>query len=244
MEHPIFFENLGQRMYGMLHRPDGAQSAPAVVMFHGFTGHRTEVHCLFVRAARSLMARGIGVLRFDFRGSGESEGEFSQMTVDGEVGDGLRAVEFLASRPGVDPARIGVIGMSLGGCVAACVAARSSRVKAAVLWAAVGDMEWLFSPYRSRLGQEGEPKDKIDLGGNVISRAFVESACAARRVDEVSRFAGPVLVLHGSKDTGVPPTDAEKYAQAIAAKARLHMVEGADHQFSSASWTRISYDSP
>jgi len=70
MERLIAFRNQGQRLYGMLHRPEGVAIAPAVVLCHGFTGQRIESHRLFVKMARDLAAHGIAALRFDFRGSG------------------------------------------------------------------------------------------------------------------------------------------------------------------------------
>ncbi|MFA0780897.1 MAG: hypothetical protein RJAPGHWK_002418, partial [Candidatus Fervidibacter sp.] len=79
-EQFVQFEVQGQRVYGMLHLPDGTsdtgKKVPAVAMCHGFTGNRIEAHRLFVKAARHFVQHGIAVLRFDFRGSGESEGDF------------------------------------------------------------------------------------------------------------------------------------------------------------------------
>ena len=72
-----------QRLYGMLHSPDTPAPAtgwPSVVVLHGFTGNRIEGHRNFVLLARKLAARGVACLRFDFRGSGESQGDFSEMT--------------------------------------------------------------------------------------------------------------------------------------------------------------------
>ena len=73
-EELIHFTNEDLRLYGMLHRPEGAGPHPAVMILHGFTGQRIEPHRLFVKLARQLVAAGIAALRFDFRGSGESEG--------------------------------------------------------------------------------------------------------------------------------------------------------------------------
>ena len=69
----------GQRVYGMLHVPDGdvpAQGWPSVVMLHGFTGHRMEGHRNFVLLSRLLARQGVASLRFDFRGSGERARRF------------------------------------------------------------------------------------------------------------------------------------------------------------------------
>ena len=72
----------------MIHRPERARArrgGPGVVLFHGFTGDRMESHWLFVKCSRALARAGIASLRFDFYGSGESEGEFSEVTLQGET---------------------------------------------------------------------------------------------------------------------------------------------------------------
>ncbi len=99
-------------------------------------------------------------------------------------------------------------------------------------------MDTSWGDVREGLGIDGEMKDRLDLGGNVIGRAFVDSAVAARPLVEVRRFQGPVLVVHGTKDESVPPSDATRYVEAIGPKARLAMIDGADHTYSSHAWER------
>jgi len=93
MERQVFFINEGQRLYGMVHSSEGEGIRPGVVLYHGFTGHKMETHCIFVKLARELAAAGLHVLRFDFRGSGESEGRFEDMTLDSEISDARAALE-------------------------------------------------------------------------------------------------------------------------------------------------------
>jgi alpha/beta superfamily hydrolase len=122
----------------MLHLPAAAPNrpTPAVVLFHGFTGHRMEAHGIFVKCSRALAKAGIASLRFDFYGSGESDGEFREMTLRGEIADGRAAVDFLRGQAGIDPERVGLLGLSLGGAVAATLAP-SVHAKVLVLWSAV-----------------------------------------------------------------------------------------------------------
>ncbi len=90
MIKPVTFKNEEQKLVGILHVPIGmkrGEKASGIAMFHGFTGNRTEAHRLFIHVARALSDSGFVVLRFDFRGSGDSDGEFDDMTVPGEVSD-------------------------------------------------------------------------------------------------------------------------------------------------------------
>ena len=80
MEKFISFKNHGQRIVGMTR-------APALLICHGFTGDKVENHFIFVKMARRLADAGFFAMRFDFRGSGESEGDFSDMTVPAEIDD-------------------------------------------------------------------------------------------------------------------------------------------------------------
>src|SRR5207248_8810535 len=140
MESFVEFPNrAGRRLRGMIHRPLEARSrrgTPAVIFLHGLTGDRMESHWIFVKCARALAKAGIASLRFDFYGSGESEGEFREVTLQGEIADARVAIEFFRRQKGINPERIGLLGLSLGGAIAASVAG-PGRVAALVLWSAL-----------------------------------------------------------------------------------------------------------
>jgi len=78
----------GLTLRGMLHVPDGAVGkVPVVAIYHGFTGNKMEPHFIFVKLSRALEKKGIASVRFDFAGSGESDGDFIDMTISGEISD-------------------------------------------------------------------------------------------------------------------------------------------------------------
>src|SRR4051794_9238908 len=98
-------QRAGGMMRGMLHRPPGFSSAqryPAVVMCHGFTGSRVEPHRIFVKTARQLAHHGIVTVRFDFWGSGESDGDFVDVTPETEIEDALAIIDWLRAQAGID----------------------------------------------------------------------------------------------------------------------------------------------
>lgn len=236
-ERFVQFTVHGQTVYGMLHAPEETAKAPAVAMCHGFTGNRIETHRLFVKMARCLAANGIAALRFDFRGSGESEGDFEQVTVSGEIDDALAALAFLRQQPEVDDNRIGLIGLSLGGCVAACAAARDRRVKALALWAAVADLQEVFADRWGELVQQAlETQGWFDYGGWKISKAFYDDALQVDPLREGLRYDGAALIVHGTNDEVVPVDHAHRYHAAFRYTKRLHLIEGADHTFARTDW--------
>src|SRR6476620_7188225 len=116
MEQSVSFESGGVTLKGTLHIPDGAnRRRPALVSCHGFGGSRDGAG--HPQLARALEKAGYVVLRFDFRGCGESGGERGRVICMEEVEDVRNAISFLESQRAVDPARIGLIGASLGGAV-------------------------------------------------------------------------------------------------------------------------------
>lgn len=223
----------GKRIAASIHVPDETP-APGIVMCHGFTGQRMEAHFLFVKAARELCAAGFNVLRFDFRGSGESDGRFRDMTASREIEDALQALQVMRTEPTVDADRVGLIGLSLGGLVAACTAARDGDVRALVLWSAVADMGEIV---RGRWDMPKEPgadgREYYEHGPHEIGAEFLRDAMRVKPVDEIAGYAGPVLVVHGDADQSVPIEHAHRYMEAIPSDdAQLLVIEGADHTFS------------
>jgi pimeloyl-ACP methyl ester carboxylesterase len=99
----------------------------AVILVHGLYGNRTQL----LPVAEVLHAHGYGTLLFDVRAQGASDGQ-TLMYGGAETWDVAAAAQYLQTRPGVDPERIGALGFSLGAQMAMLGAARSTAVKAVV----------------------------------------------------------------------------------------------------------------
>lgn len=235
-EYPITFRSGGGQVVGMWHLPRGAsrrRRCPAVVFLHGFTGSRHEAHRLFVLSARRLARSGIAALRFDFRGSGDSAGDFSDMTLSTELADARAAMRWVRRRPEVNPDRVGVLGMSMGGMVSALLLGEDRRIPAAVLWCPVADFGSLARMNRPYMQSAAYRRRGIaDYGGWPVSRRFVEDGLRHRPVEALSRSAARVLILHGDADQAVPVTESERYRV-----VRREIIRDADHTFSSLRWT-------
>jgi uncharacterized protein len=237
MERFAQFSVDGQRLYGMLHLPTGDGPHPAVVLCHGLTGNASEDHFMFTKMARQLSADGIAALRFDCRGSGWSEGRFEEMTVEREVADARAALDELERQPEIDGGRLGLLGLSLGGCVAATVAGRDARVRALVLWAAVAHPE----AARTRLLREAgfpdgaTPEEPLDIDGLLFGPGFFEGLRTARPLDELASYRGATLVVHGTDDERVPVAEASAYLDALRPGTRqLFALDGGSHTFARA----------
>lgn len=241
MEKPVTFENFGQQLVGILHVPDGLdaeEKAPAIAMFHGFTGHKSETHRLFVKVARSLCRAGFVVLRFDFRGSGDSEGDFEDMTVPEEVSDAKRSMDFLEEQPWVDKKKIGVIGLSLGGRVAAILASDDERLKFAILYSpALGPLREKFI-----LVLDDGALKKLSSGeavkvseGWYLKKPFFDTLDSPVPLDVMDRIKVPVLIMHGDSDQVVPMETSStgyKIVKDLNDKNELYIVKRGDHTFS------------
>ena len=224
----------------MLHLPlevaQVAKPAPTVLMLHGFTGQRLEPHRLFVLLSRQLAEAGIASLRFDFRGSGESEGTFDEMTVAREIEDVVAAYQFLKARPEVDGSRLGLMGLSMGGMVSALAVAQPGiEFKALSLWAPAHPKLWLaqfpggVTPEQVRAAvadpairaelRGGVPFDEhsgfLDFGGNPVSMDFVADMPTLHPFETVKAHRGPAQVIHGTADPAVPIAIGEQYAHAL-----------------------------
>ena len=240
IESLVEFPNArGKLLRGMIHRPAGASArrkAPAVIFFHGFTGDRMESHWIFIKCARTLAGEGIASLRFDFYGSGESEGTFYEATLQSEIADARAAVRFIERQKGIDPGRLGLCGLSLGGCVAACVAQRA-RARALVLWSAVAHPA-ILEKLSMKLGNPSpNHPGAFEYDAREISARFLKDAARVDPLGAISRFRAPTLILHPGKDTAVPRSHAQDFLQASGAEIKqMVIIPGADHTFTSIAW--------
>mgnify|MGYP000191499081 CR=1 FL=1 len=246
MEKPVVFKSQNQQIIGIIHIPDNlkeGEKAPSIVMFHGFTGNKSEAHRLFVKVARRLCDAGFVVLRFDFRGSGDSEGEFEDMTVPGEVDDAEEAINFLLKQPYVDEKRIGVIGLSLGGRVASIIASKDERLRFVVLYSpALGPLrEFILSS----IGEEGlrrlESSGEVEVSsGWYVKRGFFETVDYIIPLNIMDRIKVPILIIHSDHDEVIPVDISRKGYEIVKClndKNEFYIVKGGDHTFSNKEHT-------
>ena len=234
MQKAIEFEHEGETIRGMFHCPDGAGGVPGVLLCHGFTGTKVEPHRIFVKTSRALAEAGVASLRVDFRGSGESDGEFEDMTCLTEISDARAALTHLAGRDEVDAERLGILGLSMGGFVTASVLAGDDRPKSAVLWSAVCDFPSLIAKMVAEGGHDALPDGRLDFAGDLVGPGFAQALGAAKPLDGVGGFAGPLLIIHGDADEAVPVSHAHDYYEAAKdrdAGTALHIIGGASHTY-------------
>ncbi len=123
----ITFSSEGIELVGQLRLPGGDGPVPAVALSGPFTGVKEQVVGLY---AERLRQRGLASFAFDHRGFGESGGRRGHEDPQGKLADMRAAVGLLASRPEVDPDRVGLVGVCLGGGYVVKAAATDPRVKA------------------------------------------------------------------------------------------------------------------
>ncbi len=140
----VSYENKkdGVKLAGTLTLPRSQERHPAVILITGSGSQdRNETvlgHHPFLVLADYLTRRGIAVLRVDDRGVGGSTLGSANATSENYAGDVLAGIEYLKSRPEIDPQQIGLIGHSEGGMIAPLAAVRSKDVAFIVLLAGPG----------------------------------------------------------------------------------------------------------
>lgn len=226
-----------------LPRKESTQPVPAVLLCHGFTGNRIETRRLFVLFSRQLAARGIASIRFDYRGSGESSGDFSEYCFTDYVVDAEHALVFLKTLACVDSKKIGVLGYSLGGCVASyLVGGHATEFAAICLWAPVADTRSIMeSLYGEQMDIEkiviDSPEEFIyDFNGVPVSRRFIKELWNANPLEQILAALCPVFICHGTDDETVPPHHTEKYNKVLISQKKsveIYWQNKANHSFAS-----------
>jgi alpha/beta superfamily hydrolase len=226
----------------MAHIPENrAGKVPMVILFHGFTADRNEALFIHTTLSRMLCEKGIASVRFDFAGSGESDGVFSDMTLDTQAADGEAILDFVKTLDYVDNRKIALHGMSMGGATAALLSGRRAQDIAAVsLWSpaacAIEDarnknMKGIAIPH---IEQEG----KADIAGIELGVGFYYNALELDLYATAAKFDKNVNLVHGDRDDIVPLRCSERFLEIYGARATLTRVHGADHDYAGMEYQR------
>jgi dienelactone hydrolase len=191
---------------GILHLPDSSAVGGAAVL-HGFGGHPDQPH--IVATCEALAKAGVAALRFAYR-----DHQPPRMTLASGLADAAGAIRVLKAHPDVSE-RLGVVGFSFGGTVAALVAGRDSRIRAAVLAAAPaqfgGDPKWKpvaeLSRTRARV---------LLVWGSRDSQVPFENAERYAAVLSQARVPNRIVLIEGADHDFAPAGPRAKMTETVA----------------------------
>jgi alpha/beta superfamily hydrolase len=234
----VILENNNQRIFAVLHKPAHIEKFPVVLICHGLGGHKVGRYRVYVDIAHHLAKSGIGTLRFDFRGSGDSEGDFNDITLEDQVSDTLVAMHYLEKHPAVDNSRIGLLGRSFGGAVAVIAASRYQRIKSFCLWSPIYNANQWKDKWHLLQSPGLQPHhlaDIMPINGQVPGIQLLKQFVSLRMEDYITTMhSTPLFVIHGAQDKIVNIANAEKYVQDrlhAPAQTKFIQLPLSDHDF-------------
>ncbi len=164
METPVIIPTGTDSLCGLLYEPAGAPRG-GIVMCHPLFEERKSAHRVMVEAARALAAAGFAVLRFDYRGCGDSRGEFATFGCADWRADIAAAAAFLADR--ISAPHVGLLGVRLGASLALESLAAIPNAAFVVLWEPVlSGRRYLDQELRRKL-----IKEMVTFGQSRVTRA-------------------------------------------------------------------------
>jgi len=217
----------GKSLPALLVHPDpavtGGAPAPCMVLFDGFDVTK-EIQ--YGYGVPELAARGIGCLLVDGPGNGESV-RFRDLPLIAETERyATPAYDYLAARREFDPARIGVMALSLGGYYAPRAAALEPRFACCVAWGAQWDYHAIWAKRLTDLASGkvlslSVPPEHLQWVLGVDSTAAALEKLEGFRLDGiVQKMTCPFLLLHGAGDEQIPLALAQQCFAAVGSKQK------------------------
>ncbi len=227
----VSFENADSKVLkGVLELPFNDKPKNFVLFAHCFTCNK-NFHAPS-NISKSLASKGYGVLRFDFTGLGDSEGEFEDTNFSGNVQDLVAAADFLKSEYN-SPTLI--IGHSLGGAAALFASLEIESIQGIVTLNAPSNLSHVQKHFESSLEEiENEGSANIKLGGRSfrIKKHFIEDLKSNEDSKALGEIRKPLLIMHSPQDEIVSIKHAEELYQAAWHPKSFISLDTADHMLS------------
>tara|TARA_R110002049_G_scaffold329_17_gene1913 strand:+ start:7895 stop:9112 length:1218 start_codon:yes stop_codon:yes gene_type:complete len=227
----VTFKNAkGEILVGRLALPANQLPHNYVLFAHCFTCNKNFTAIRNI--SNALTADGYGVLRFDFTGLGESEGEFSDSNFSGNVEDLLEAAKYLEEHY-TSPTLI--IGHSLGGAAAILAAQKITSIRAiATIGAPYNPLhvKHIFKGDIETINVKGTAE--VNIGGRsfTIKKQFLEDLKSHSFQETLNNIRKSILILHSPQDDVVEIKNAEEIYIAVRHPKSFVSLDGADHLLS------------
>ena len=229
----ITFPNAkGERIAARLELPEDERPLAYALFAHCFTCSK-DLKAV-VNISRALSSKRIAVLRFDFTGLGESEGDFSATTFSSEVSDLVAAAQFLERE--YETPRL-LIGHSLGGAAVLAAAADIPLTTAVVTIAAPFDpanVRRLLGVATEQIEEAGQATVSISGREFTIRKSLLDDLASQQPAETLRRLKAALLVMHSPRDQVVGIENAAAIYRAAHHPKSFISLDSADHLLSDA----------
>jgi exosortase A-associated hydrolase 2 len=227
-ETPFFIGQEPHRLFATLHEPEAGGRDEAFVFCHPLAEEKLWAHRAFVTFARQLAAEGYPVLRADLTGAGDSDGDFSEVSVTTAIADIRRAIDAVRGR--LKAGRVSLLGLRFGATLASLVAERYGDVDRLVLWSPIVDgnrhlqdllrinVATQTAVYREVRQDRGELVEQMRQGGTVnvdgyeMGYAMCSEMAALKLAAAPKAHRGPCLVVQIDRQPGRQDAELEAFA--------------------------------
>jgi len=231
MQKITFTNREGYTLAARLEHPADGKPRAYAILAHVFTGNKNLSATRYI--ARCLTQHSIAVLRFDFAGLGESEGDFAETNFSSNVSDLLAAAEYLAEH--YEPPQL-LVGHSLGGASVIFAAAQLPSIRAIATIGTPSEPEHVMHLLAERLEDIEEcGKATVNIGGRsfTIKKQFVDDLRNKDMYGVLRELKKPILVMHSPQDSIVEIDNAAQIYKAAYHPKSFISLDGADHMLSS-----------
>ncbi len=213
MKEHLWISSRGKRLSAMIHQPaDMKKGTPMVICCHGFTGDKIGANQLTLNLAKELEQSGYIVLRFDFMGSGDSDGDFSKDTiVAGWKEDLSNVLSWVNRQPQFASSPVILYGHSLGGMVVLTHSDGNQEIAGHIVFAPVtypiaNFREVILGPDLWSKSLAGEIVANFFAKGFKLEAQFVKDLIEKNYdpIGTATKMAIPLLIIHGLDDLAVP----------------------------------------
>ena len=227
MAESVVFESSSGPLLAGLVDPPTVELRGWGVFAHGFTLGKNSPAAS--RICKQLASEGIGMLRFDNLGLGDSEGDWGDGSFSNKVEDTAQAVRFMESAG--RPVRL-LVGHSFGGAAVIAAAHLVDGVRAVVSIGAPYEpshVEHNYDALVDRIMSDGEAPFLIGGRALTLRRHFIEDVRATDLHKRIHSLRRALLVMHSPTDNTVGVANASKIFQAARHPRSFVSLEGADH---------------
>ncbi|RLJ62456.1 putative redox protein [Lacinutrix venerupis] len=227
----VTFKNTkNETLVGRLELPVNQHPHNFVIFAHCFTCNKNL--SAVKNISRELTANGFGVLRFDFTGLGDSEGDFENTNFSGNVKDLIHASNFLKEQYNAPSL---IIGHSLGGAAAIFTASKIESIKAVATIGAPSNPKHVQHLIQSSVEEiKTTGIANVNIGGRpfTIKKQFLDDIETKSLPDVAQKLRKALLVIHSPQDTTVCIQNAEDIYVAARHPKSFVSIDGADHLLS------------